>query len=80
LQKSIPRAEHDVINICTGRPTSINFLLEKVFEIAGRTPRCDYGPGRTGDIRISVGDPSRLKARLGLHLQTTLPEGLSSLL
>jgi UDP-glucose 4-epimerase len=78
LQDKGRNAGHDVINICTGRPTSINYLLRTISEIAGRSLEYNYGPERTGDIRISIGDPSRLHMRLKLELQTTLSEGLST--
>ena len=71
---------HEVINICTGRATSINRLAEIVALLSGRPLVRDYAAPRKGDIRTSIGNPERLAARLGLYLDVTLEEGLSGMM
>jgi UDP-glucose 4-epimerase len=71
---------HDEINICTGRPTSIQNLADIVAGLLGYALTYNYAQARKGDIRISVGDTSRLSKRLGVGLNITLREGLMTML
>lgn len=68
---------HDVINICTGRATTINRLASTIESVAGRTLKRTYTAARKGDIRVSIGDPERLASRLKLSLNITLSEGFN---
>jgi UDP-glucose 4-epimerase len=74
------QACHDVINICTGRPTSVENLANTIAQITGRPSQYNYRPARQGDIYVSIGDPRHLQFRLGLRLETTLQEGLLNML
>jgi len=69
-----------VLNVCTGRQTSIIELARLLGTLAGRTPDMRHGPARTGDIRRSLGDPSRARARLGIAAERRLADGLGLLL
>ena len=39
-----------------------------------------YKPARCGDVRVSIGDPSRAAEQLGFTAKTTLTEGLAATL
>jgi UDP-glucose 4-epimerase len=67
----------DVLNVCTGRGTTIMDLALILGEIHGRVPRINHGPARPGDIRQSVGDPARAVTTLGVSARTALVDGLS---
>ncbi|HTN10487.1 MAG TPA: NAD-dependent epimerase/dehydratase family protein [Acetobacteraceae bacterium] len=67
----------DVLNVCTGRATTIMDLALILGEIHGRVPRINHGPARPGDIRQSVGDPARAVTTLGVSARTALVDGLS---
>jgi UDP-glucose 4-epimerase len=69
-----------VLNVCTGRETSIAGLAAVLGQLSGRAPEIAHGPARSGDIRRSVGDPSRAHARLGISADVRLEEGLRDLL
>ncbi len=71
-----PRSGAPVFNVCTGRPTSVNRLAEVLAELSGRPLDRRYGPARPGDIRVSIGDPSRLVAAFGMSCDTPLEDGL----
>ncbi len=71
-------ARCDVLNVCTGRGTSILTLAETLGSVVGRQPTIEFGPARRGDIRASLGNPQAAIATLGLRAQTTLPDGLST--
>lgn len=66
----------EVYNVCTGRQTTITKLAQTLFQVCGRTSTITYNPARIGDIRISVGDPSKAAQTLGLTATTTLLQGL----
>lgn len=71
-----PQAGAPVYNVCTGKPTSVNRLAEVLAEISGKPLDRRYGPARAGDIRVSIGDPSRLVAAFGMACETSLEDGL----
>ncbi len=69
-----------VFNVCTGQATSVVELAATIAALHGRKPGIVFGPPRPGEIRHSVGDPSRGRAALGLGAPVTLATGLRSLL
>lgn len=69
-----------VINVCTGRATSLMELLASLERVCGRMARRSFGPERPGDIRLSLGDPSHATALLGLKAMTRLDQGLAATL
>ena len=68
-----------VVNVCTGRGTTVMDLVKILGAIYGRSSRVAHGPCRVGDIRQSVGDPAAAFALLGLRAGTTLRDGLATL-
>jgi nucleoside-diphosphate-sugar epimerase len=65
-----------VINICTGRPVSINLLAETVKEITGKDLQVVHGPPRVGDVKHSYGDITKAKEQLGFQAKVDLASGL----
>ena len=70
----------EVFNVCTGRETSILALAKTMSELHGTAPRIAFAPPRAGDIRISIGDPSKAKAKLGHECRVSLRDGLATTL
>ncbi len=68
-----------VVNVCTGRGTSLLQLVDCLGVIHGRTPRISHGPARLGDIRQSVGSPHAATTLLNVSAQVVLQDGLGSL-
>jgi len=68
--------EAPVLNVCTGRATSVRELAETVAAACGVPAGIRHKPARAGEIRHSLGDPSRLRATLGLGAPRGLREGL----
>lgn len=66
----------NVYNVCSGRPTSVNLLARMLSALSGTQPHIGYGPPRVGDIRTSLGDPSKIAGALGIRCGTPLDEGL----
>ena len=69
-----------VLNVCTGRQTAIIDLARLLGRLAGCTPDVRHGPPRAGDIRQSLGDPSRARQHLDISADRQLADGLGSLL
>lgn len=70
----------DVFNICTGRATTIQQLVEIIAAAYFHEPKIDHGPVRVGDTYKSLGDPSRLQNTFGFAAETKLSEGLAATL
>ncbi len=69
-----------VLNVCTGRATSILDLAGMLGVAMGRgAPALEFGPARRGDIRASLGDPAAAQSALGCVAATRLEEGLATL-
>ncbi|MCW5729647.1 MAG: NAD-dependent epimerase/dehydratase family protein [Alphaproteobacteria bacterium] len=71
-----PDLAGQVFNIATGRPTSVNELARAIAATVGRPARIERAPARTGDIRLSIGNPARLNATFGFAAETRLIDGL----
>jgi UDP-glucose 4-epimerase len=71
---------HDVVNICTGRPTTIKDLAGIIGALVHYPMGYNYKPARKGDIRVSIGDTTHLIAQLNLTLDITLREGLLAMI
>ncbi|WP_448206152.1 NAD-dependent epimerase/dehydratase family protein [Azospirillum sp. sgz302134] len=70
----------EVFNLCTGRPTSLLMLLDVLQELCGSRVRRHHRPARAGDIRVSIGDPSRLRTAFGESCRVGLLQGLGATL
>jgi UDP-glucose 4-epimerase len=69
-------SEAPVLNVCTGRETSILDLARHIAAECGATLDATYGRARAGDIRASIGDPSLAEYHLGFLATTNLADGL----
>jgi UDP-glucose 4-epimerase len=65
-----------VINIATGRRTSLNELWSAIRGITGATVSSRHAPARVGDVRDSVADPRLARELLGFEPAVDLREGL----
>jgi nucleoside-diphosphate-sugar epimerase len=66
-----------IVNIASGRPTSLNDLLHVLATQFDVSPRADYQAERVGDIRHSLASTVKATAELGFTAQTTLADGLA---
>jgi UDP-glucose 4-epimerase len=65
-----------VINVATGRATTVNELAETIGSLLGRSVERDEQPERTGDIRDSWAGVTRARELLGWEARIGLEEGL----
>lgn len=66
----------EILNVCTGKPTSVNDLAQTVKEVAGKNLQIIHGEPRKGDIRSNYGDPSKAEKTLGFKAEVSLKKGL----
>ena len=66
-----------VCNICTGRGTSVNELVENLRRMYGSPPAPAFESPRPGEIRYSEGDPARAREWYDFAPRITLAEGLA---
>lgn len=69
-----------VLNLCTGRGTTIRALADTLGLVSRSAPLIQQGAARAGDIRISLGNPSEAVRVLGLTAEVDLEAGLRTLL
>ncbi|HEX8146608.1 MAG TPA: SDR family oxidoreductase [Pyrinomonadaceae bacterium] len=66
-----------VVNLATGRQTTLNELLEVLKKLTGRADvEAEYREARVGDVRHSLADITRAREWLGYEPQVGLEEGL----
>ncbi len=78
MARALPGAP--VFNVCTGQATSVLALARVIAGLHGTAPVIVPGPPRAGEVRHSVGDPSRARQALGTGAPVPLREGLRTLL
>jgi nucleoside-diphosphate-sugar epimerase len=64
------------INIATGKPVSVNELLETIAELMEKDADADSLEEREGDIKHSYADVSKAKELLGFEAEYSLEKGL----
>ena len=69
-----------VLNVCTGKQTSVLQLAYALGEACGRTISVMHCPARLGDIRHSVGSPALAIAHLAVQARIPLHDGLAATL
>jgi UDP-glucose 4-epimerase len=69
-----------VFNVCTGAGISICRLGETVAQLCDVPFQARYASPRTGDVRVSVGDPLKASELLGFSARISLEDGLAQTL
>ena len=69
-----------LLNVGTGRETSVNELYATMAEAAGVDRPAVRAPARSGELERSALDPGRAAIHLGWKPWTTLPEGTAAVL
>ena len=72
--------EEGAVNVGLNQATTLKQMLAALSEVVGELPPISYGPARSGDIRHSRADNSRLLDRFTLGQTTPMSEGLARLL
>lgn len=75
----LPGLNNGVANICTGKATSLNRLVEVLRKLYCGVRDAQHAAERLGDIRHSVGSPDRARAEMGFSASISLEDGLAEL-
>lgn len=67
-------------NVCTGEAVTLNQIITTMESTLGTSLDLTYSAARVGDVRESLGDPSKLKSSLDWEPQVSLESGLADLL
>jgi UDP-glucose 4-epimerase len=78
LAQQVISDEPRVVNVCTGRRTSVEDLAREIAASLGRRPVIEFGPQRHGEIRHSLGDPDAARRTLGFEAATSLQDGIAA--
>jgi len=73
---AMEKGKNVVLNIGTGRGTTVNELFKMLKSITGYSDEPEYAPPRKGDVRKSILDCSKAKEILGWEPEVSLEEGL----
>ncbi|MGJ8669993.1 MAG: NAD-dependent epimerase/dehydratase family protein [Oceanococcus sp.] len=79
MQSNVPTVAR-VLNVCTGRQTSIQTLAELLRSLIGSASKIGNSAARNGDIRHSCGNPAAAHKALGHTADVDLRDGLLQLL
>ncbi len=69
-----------LMNVGTGRETSVNRLYDTMAAVAGVDLPPAYAPARPGELARSALHPGRAEIHLGWRAWTTLEEGTAAVL
>lgn len=69
-------ARQKVLNVGSGRGTSLNELVAIIARVTGERPEVKYVAGRSLDVPANVLDVARVRDELGWRPQTGLAEGI----
>lgn len=65
-----------ILNVCTGRSISINYLAQTMLKVYKSKVPIIYKDGRIGDILHSKGNPAEAKRMLSFESKIYINEGL----
>jgi len=73
----LSKADGEVINVGTGRGTSVNALHQAIAQAAGRDVEVEPAPKRAGDIRMCVFAIEKAKSALGWQPSVEVTQGIA---
>lgn len=74
------KTDGEIFNICTGKPTTINHLIQTIRAVTGKELQVTYAPARPGEIKFSYGNPNKASKRLKFNAKVNLAEGLNQII
>ena len=79
LCRALPAASigASVFDICTGKGTTVRALAETMADLYRTELVAYHRPARSGEVRVSIGDPRRAAEQLGFRAATALADGLA---
>jgi UDP-N-acetylglucosamine 4-epimerase len=69
-------ALNQVYNVACGEQVDLNGMVDMLRQITGKNIQPEYGPERSGDVKHSMADISKIQRHLGYTPQVRMLEGL----
>jgi UDP-glucose 4-epimerase len=66
-----------VFNVCTGKGTTVQTLAKTMAALYRTELVANHRPARSGEVRVSIGDPCSAAEQLGFRAETALADGLA---
>jgi nucleoside-diphosphate-sugar epimerase len=66
----------EVVNLGGDHAVELAYIIDRIGEILGKTPKIDYGPFHPADVRATSADISKARELLGFEPQVSIEEGL----
>jgi UDP-glucose 4-epimerase len=79
LAAVVPELRSGAANICTGRPVSLNKLIETLCNFYPKGTEQRFFPARSGDILHSFGDTALASSEMGFSASISLEQGIGVL-
>ena len=80
MDHTIAAPEARIINVCSGRSTSVLEVAGLIDGIAGSEPALRHAPARAGEIRHSRGSTALMCHLLGPRAFLSLEDGVASMM
>lgn len=80
LAISAPQLDSGVANICSGRATSLNRLVQVLRKLIAGAPTAAHAAAKPADIRHSLGAPGLARTAFGFVAEVSLEAGLAATL
>src|SRR6267154_1759547 len=79
LCRALPAASigASVFDVCTGKGTTVQALAQTMAGLYRTELVTNRRPARSGEVRVSIGDPRRAAEQLGFRAATALADGLA---
>ncbi|TEW67974.1 SDR family oxidoreductase [Mucilaginibacter phyllosphaerae] len=68
--------KHEVFNMACGEQTTLNEMVEMLGQISGNNMEANYGPERSGDVKHSKADITKIKTAINYNPTIKFKEGL----
>jgi UDP-glucose 4-epimerase len=78
IEQALRTTETGVFQLGSGRPTTLNRLIEALSNVSGQRAKVQYEPVRRGEVHTTWCDISKARRELGFDPATSLEHGLAA--
>jgi UDP-glucose 4-epimerase len=76
IEQALRASETGVFQLGSGRPTTLNRLIEALFAVGGQLTKVQFEPARRGEVHTTWCDISKARSQLGFDPATNVEDGL----
>jgi len=78
IEQALRATETGVFQLGSGKPTTLNALIEALFAVSGQRANVQYQPARRGEVHTTWCDIAKARGELGFDPATPLEKGLAA--